>query len=164
MTLKRQLAFVALGFAVVAPALAQPAADSDEKLASDFWAWRARYSQYTSDDIPRMERPLGVIRDWSSASVESQRASLSTFDSRWKNLADPRASVPQQVDHRLVGSALARVHWELDILKRWQRDPNFYIEQTLTPVGEALGVPGPYNEMQSREILSRLNNIPSILK
>src|ERR1700690_647494 len=119
------LAFAALCFAVVAPASAQPAADSDQKLASDFWAWRARYAQYTSDDIPRMERPLGVIRDWSPASVESQRASLATFDSRWKNLPGPKASVPQQGDHRLIGSALARVHWELDILKRWQRDPNF---------------------------------------
>ncbi len=157
------LAVVALCFAVLTPALAQPAADSDQKLASDFWTWRARYAQYTGDDIPRMERPLGVVRDWSPAGIASQRAALATFDTRWKALGDPKAPVPQQVDHRLIGSALARVHWELDILKRWQRDPNFYIEQTLTPVGEALGVPGPYNESQSREILSRLNNIPSIL-
>jgi uncharacterized protein (DUF885 family) len=162
--LKRQLAFVALGFGLITPSFAQPAADSDQKLASYFWAWRARYAQYTSDDIPRMERPLGVIRDWSPATVESQRKALAAFENRWNTLADPRASVPQQVDHRLIGSALARVHWELDILKRWQRDPNFYLEQTLTPVGEALGVPGPYNEIQSREILSRLNNIPGILE
>ena len=110
-----------------------------------------------------MERPLGVVRDWSAASIASQRAALATYDTRWKSLGDPKAPVPQQVDHRLIGSALARVRWELDILKRWQRDPNFYIEQTLTPVGEALGVPGPYNQSQSRELLSRLNNIPSIL-
>jgi hypothetical protein len=71
--------------------------------------------------------------------------------------------VPQQVDHRLIGSSLARVHWELDILRRWQRDPGFYIEQTLTPVGEALTLPTPYDEKQSREIMSRLNNIPEIL-
>jgi hypothetical protein len=51
---------------------------------------------------------------------------------------------------------------ELDILIRWQRDPNFYLEQTLTPVAEALTVPGTYNETESREILSRLNNIPAI--
>jgi hypothetical protein len=53
---------------------------------------------------------------------------------------------------------------ELDILIRWQRDPNFYLEQTLTPVAEALTVPGAYNETESREILSRLNNIPAILE
>ncbi len=161
--MRHPVAVVTLCFAVLTPALAQSAADSDQKLAADFWTWRAHYAQYTSDDIPRMERPRGVIRDWSAASIARQRAAIATFDRRWKGLADATAPVPQQVDHRLIGSALARVHWELDILKRWQRDPNFYIEQTLTPVGEALGVPGPYNESQSREILSRLNNIPGIL-
>lgn len=64
----------------------------------------------------------------------------------------------------LSAPTLARVRWELDILKRWQRDPNFYIEQTLTPVGEALTIPGPYDEKHSQEILARLNSIPAILE
>ena len=161
---KRRLASVAICVVLVAPGFSRRAADSDEKLASDFWTWRARYGQYTSDDVPRMERPLGVLRDWSAPRVEEQQRELAIFDERWKDLSDQDAPVSQQVDHRLIGSALARVHWELDILKRWQRDPNFYIEQTLTPVGEALTVPGPYDERQSREILSRLDNIPAILK
>jgi hypothetical protein len=149
---------------LVASGFAQRAGDSDEKLASDFWSWRARYGQYTSDDVTRMERPLGAVRDWSAMSVEKQRKELATFNERWRKLNDSSAPVHQQVDHLLIGSALARVHWELDILKRWQRDPNFYIEQTLTPVAEALTVPGPYDEKQSREIIGRLNNIPAILE
>lgn len=161
--LKKRVALVALCVVLVAPGFSQHAADSDEKLASDFWAWRARYGQYTGDDVTRMERPEGVVREWSVASVERQRKDLATFDKRWKMLADQGAPISQQVDHRLMGSALARVHWELDILKRWQRDPNFYIEQTLTAVAEALTVPGPYDEMRSREILARMNNIPAIL-
>lgn len=148
--------FVGTGFA-------QPATDSGQNLASDFWAWRARTGQYTGDDVTRMERPPGVVRDWSAAGVEKQRAKLAVFEERWRRQDDPNATVAQQVDHRLVGSALSRVRWELDILKRWQNDPNFYIEQTLTPVGEALTVPGPYNEQQSQEILARYNDIPSIL-
>jgi len=52
----------------------------------------------------------------------------------------------------------------LDINPRWKRDPNFYIAQTLTPVVEALTVPGPYNAGRSREILTRTENIPSILQ
>ena len=111
-----------------------------------------------------MERPLGVLRDWSAASIEKQRKELATFDQRWKKLNDSTAPVHQQVDHWLIGSGLARVHWELDILKRWQRDPIFYLEQTLTPVAEALTVPGPYDETQSREIIARLNNIPAIIE
>src|SRR4051812_4799348 len=137
-------------------------ADSDEKLLADFWAWRARFGQYTTDDINRMERPAGVVRDWSAASVEKLRKDLTGFEERWKKLDDRKAPVGKQVDHRLMGSAIARVHWELDVLKRWQRDPMFYVDQTLTPVAEALTVPGPYDEAQSREILTRLNNVPAI--
>lgn len=158
------LTVLIMSFALVAQGSAQRAADSDEKLASDFWAWRARTGQYTGDDVTRMERPFGVVRDWSAAGVEKQRKELAEFEGRWRAVEDPKAPVRQQVDHRLMGSALARVHWELDILKRWQHDPNFYIEQTLTPVGEALTVPGPYNEGQSRETLARLNSIPAILE
>ncbi len=162
--LNRQRASFALCMVLVASGFAQRSGDSDEKLASDFWLWRARYGQYTGDDVTRMERPRGVVRDWSATSVEKQRKELATFDERWRKLNDSTVPVHQQVDHSLIGSGLARVHWELNILKRWQRDPNFYIEQTLTPVAEALTVPGPYDEHQSREIIARLNNIPAILE
>jgi hypothetical protein len=59
---------------------------------------------------------------------------------------------------------LSRVRWEFDVNPRWKRDPNFYIEQTLTPLAEALTVPAPYDETRSREILTRIENIPSICK
>ena len=116
--LNRGLISVVVYLILLAPGFAHQAADSDKKLASDFWSWRARYGQYTSDDAPRMERPSGVVRDWSAACVEGQRKELAAFDERWRNLADKTVPVSQQVDHWLIGSALARVHWELDILRR----------------------------------------------
>lgn len=161
--LKRLQALLCVCALAGATGLAQSGSDSDQRVAADFWAWRARTGQYTSDDVNRMERPLGVIRDWSAAGVEKQRRELAQFEERWKKQEDRSAPVPQQVDHRLIGSGLARVRWELDILRRWQRDPNFYIEQSLTPVGEALGVPGPYDAQASAEILARLNSVPAIL-
>jgi hypothetical protein len=163
-TLNQRLALFALCMVLVGPGFAQQSGDSNEKLASDFWSWRARYGQYTGDDVTRMERPPGAVRDWSAKSVEVQRKKLATFDERWRKLNESTAPVHEQVDHWLIGSALARAHWELDILKRWQRDPNFYLEQTLTPVAEALTVPGPYEKKQSREIIARLNNIPAIIE
>ena len=146
------------------PALSKSVPDSDEKLAADFWAWRARTAPFSADDVNRMERLAGLTRDWSSTAIEQQRKELAAFDERWKKLGDPRASIHDQVDHRLLGSALARVHWELDMLRRWQRDPNFYIEQTLTPLAEALTLPPPYDQTQSREILARLESIPGNLQ
>src|SRR6266496_5553566 len=141
----------------------QTQADSLEKLADDFWTWRAKYAPFTGDDVNRMERPGGT-RDWSRVQIENQRKDLTGFEGRWKKL-DPTAwSIPQQVDYRLIGSALSRVRWELDINPRWKRDPNFYIAQTLTAVVEALTVPRPYDAARTREILTRLENIPSILQ
>ncbi len=144
-------------------AFSQMEADSDQKLSTDLWAWRARTAPYTSDDVPRMERPLGAQHDWSVSGVDRQRKELAAFDQRWKRLDNAHASISLQVDHRLLGSALARLHWELDVTRRWQKDPNFYIEQTLTPVAEALTTPAPFTDEQSHEILARLNAIPQTL-
>jgi len=137
--------------------------ESLDKLANDFWAWRAKYAPFTGDDVNRIERPGGT-RDWSRASIDKQRKDLAEFEDRWKKLDPTGWPIPQQVDYRLIGSALARVRWELDINPRWKRDPNFYIAQTLTAVVEALTVPRPYDAARTREILTRLENIPSILQ
>jgi uncharacterized protein (DUF885 family) len=137
--------------------------DSLEKLADDFWAWRARHAPFTGDDVNRMER-AGGMRDWSRARIEQRRKDLAYFEARWKNLDPGQWPISQQVDYKLIGSALSRVRWELDLNPRWKRDPNFYIEQTLTALAEALTVPGPHNEARSREILTRVENIPSILQ
>jgi len=145
------------------PVSARAQSDGLEKLAADFWTWRAKYAPFTGDDVKRIERP-GGIRDWSQASIDQRRKDLEGFESRWKKIDPSSWPIPQQVDHRLIGSALSRVRWELDRNPRWKRDPNFYIEQTLTALVEALTVPAPYDEARSREILMRVENIPSILQ
>jgi uncharacterized protein (DUF885 family) len=134
-----------------------------DKLADDFWTWRAKYAPFTGDDVNRIERP-GGMRDWSRAKIDNHRKELTDFEARWKKIDASGWPIPKQVDYRLIGSALARVRWELEINPRWKRDPNFYIEQTLTPIVEALTVPGPYDESRSREILTRIENIPDILQ
>jgi uncharacterized protein (DUF885 family) len=141
----------------------QPDPNTLQKLADDFWTWRAKHAPFTGDDVNRIERPGGT-RDWSHAKIDNQHKELAAFEARWKKI-DPSAwAISQQIDYRLMGSALARVRWEFDINPRWKRDPTFYIEQTLTPIVEALTVPGPYNADQSREILTRIENVPSILQ
>ena len=134
-----------------------------QKLANEFWSWRAQYRPFTGDDVPRIERPGGT-RDWSQVAIEKERGDLAGFEARWKQLDVAGWAIPHQVDYRLIGSALARVRWELEVNPRWKRDPTFYIEQTLTPIVEALVVPGPYDAERSREILTRIENIPAILQ
>ncbi len=140
------------------------AQDSLDKLATDFWSWRTQYQPFNNDDIPRIERPGGLKRSWSAAAAARQRAELAGFEARWKKLDATKWQRTQQVDYRLMGSALARVHWELDVNRRWQRDPTFYIDQTLTAVTETLLPPPPFDEARSRELVVRLQNIPGILE
>jgi uncharacterized protein (DUF885 family) len=132
-----------------------------EKLADDFWSWRAKFAPFNGDDVPRMERPGGT-RDWSQASIDKRRKDLAEFEARWRKIDINNSPIPRQVDYKLIGSALARVRWELEINPRWKRDPTFYIEQTLTALTEALTIPGPYDAARSREILTRIQNIPTI--
>ena len=106
--------------------VAKAQTDSLEKLAADFWKWRAANAPFTGDDVNRMERP-GGIRDWSNAAIEKRRHDLAELESRYKKIDTKGWPIPQQVDYRLIGSALARVHWELEVNPRWKRDPNFYI-------------------------------------
>ncbi len=142
---------------------AQAKTDSLSQLASDFWTWRAEYRPFTFDDIPRMEHAAGV-REWSAAAIAKQRLDLAAFERRWKVMRTDGWPVGQLVDYRLVGSALARVRWELDVNPRWQRDPAFYVEQTVGALQEELMPPPPFSEARSREIVARTENIPSILE
>ena len=160
--IKRSCGVFLLLVAVAAALRSQPTGSLD-KLAGDFWTWRAKYAPFNGDDVPRMERPSGM-RDWTRASIDRRRKDLIEFETRWRKI-DPHAwPIASQVDYRLIGSALSRVRWELDINPSWRRDPTFYIGQTLTALVEALTVPAPYDEARSREILTRIDNIPSIVE
>src|SRR5690242_18641505 len=97
----------------------QQSPDSLNQLASDFWAWRATYRPFTFDDVTRIERPGGV-RDWSAASIEKQRAELAEFEHRWNSMSSAHWTLARKIDYRLMGSAIARVRWELDVNPRWQ--------------------------------------------
>jgi uncharacterized protein (DUF885 family) len=68
------------------------------------------------------------------------------------------------VDYRLVGSALARARWELDIEQAWKRNPEFYVDQTLGGVYILLLPPPPFSAERQREITSRLESVPATLR
>jgi uncharacterized protein (DUF885 family) len=136
-----------------------------EALANDFWQWRARYHPFSKDDIPRIERPIeepAGPRDWSARSIAKQKATLEDFAKQWRQIDTTGWSVARRVDYRLMGSALARVRWELDVNPRWQRDPSFYLDQTLTALLETLVQPPPFDALRSREIVDRMQDIPRI--
>jgi hypothetical protein len=132
-------------------------------LGEQFWRWRAETQPITGDDIPRLIRPPGWVPDWSAANVQRQRTALAQFERRWKAL-HPGTDVATEVDRRLLGSALARVHWELDTLAGWRRNPNFYLAQTVGGLLDLLLPPPPFDAVRSATIVKQLDAFPRILQ
>ena len=159
--IRRILVAVVL-FAIVLVPLAS--ADSLEDLSQDFWQWRAAEQPFTADDVVRIERPAGWVPDWSPKAVENYRRQLGTFEARWVKLRDRGAPIPRQVDYSLMGSALARARWELDLNRTWQRHPGFYVDQTLGAYVHLILEPAPFGAERSRAILATLRSIPATLE
>ena len=145
------------------PAIKAPA-QSVEKLSESFWAWRAQEQPFTTDDIPRIERPNDYRVDWSPQTIELCKKQLAEFESQWKTLAPPTtASIHEQVDYRLLGSALARVHFELSIEQGWKRNPLFYVDQTLGSLLVLLLPPPPFEASRQQQLVSRMQSIPATI-
>lgn len=141
---------------------AAEAQDNLPKLAEDFWKWRAVTQPFTGDDIPRLYRP-DDSGDWSPAAVAKRKASAAEFAARWRKLNPSAGPIAEQVDYRLIGCAIARVHWELEVERAWQRNPRFYVDQTTGAVFDALTQPAPIGAVRSGIILRRMERIPKIL-
>ncbi len=153
-------ALLTLSLALITPARA----DELDELARDFWVWRAIEQPLSHDDIPRIERPTGWVPEWSPSRVVEYRHHLEGFERRWKQIESSEWPVARQVDYRLIGSALARVRWELDITRGWQRNPMFYVDQTLGGIFERLLQPPPFDRARSEATLRRLESIPATVE
>ena len=141
--------------------------ESLRKLGFDIWAWRARQQAYSGDDIPRLprsgeqqrvslhalrgneSRPEGWRPDFSSASVEKYRTQRNYFLNLWGNIDPKTLSVSDAVDHRLLGSLLSRVCWELDVMRSWQRDALFWVDQALGPYMDSLLEPNEFSDYRA---------------
>ncbi len=132
--------------------------DQLQKLADEFWTWRAANQPVSSDDIPRIERPDGWIPDWSPDAIERRRSELADFTVRHRGIDPQSWPIPQQVDYRLIASAITRVHWELNITRGQERNPGFYVDQTLGLLFLALLPPPPFTEKRSRDIVRYLQS------
>jgi enamine deaminase RidA (YjgF/YER057c/UK114 family)/ketosteroid isomerase-like protein len=132
------------------------------ELAERFWGWRLTRTPRTRDDITRVARPRGWRPVWDAATVAEDLRFLADVERRWDAIA-PSADSAVEVPRRLLGSATARVRWELEIVRSWQRDPWFYLDQTLGHVFDALLSPGPFDAGRSAGIVERLRWIPATL-
>jgi hypothetical protein len=132
-----------------------------DQLGSDFWGWRASEQPRSYDDIPRLARPAGWRPRWSSDDVAQYRADVAGFEGRLRSLPDT-ADRAELIDRRLIGSACARVHWELDVLRVWQTQPGFYTHQTIGAIFDLLLPPEP-DQARITRVAELLEHVPSVL-
>jgi uncharacterized protein DUF885 len=134
-----------------------------QRLAEEFWAWRAAAAPDSPDDLPRLERPPGWAPDWSAAAVAVRRERAAEFSRRCQALDVANQPVAVQVDARLLRCALDRVRWELDLLRGWQRNPCFYVDQSLVPLYNLLLVSAPFTESRASAAVRLLRGVPAVL-
>lgn len=134
------------------------------RLGTEFWEWRVATSFRTSDDIPRVERPAGWVPRFDPDAVGEVQRALAGFTERWRALAAAGIGtlpVDAQVDHRLLGAALARVHWEFDVLRNWERDAVFLTSQILGPWFDLLLAPPPFEASRQSDLVRVLEAVPN---
>jgi len=139
-------------------------ADDDVRhLGEDLWAWRLPTQFRTSDDIPRVDRPRRWLPTFTAASVEQRLERAADLRDRWAEI-DPAELTPAgEVDHRLLGSALARVQWECEILRNWERDAVLLAEQAIGPYFDLLLRPPPLDAGRREDLHHVLANVPAQL-
>jgi hypothetical protein len=138
-----------------------------ERLGAQFWEWRHATSFRTSDDIPRVERPAGWLPRFDRAAVDEFALALSGFAERWKAIdAEGLGALPveTQVDHRLLGAAMARAYWELVVLRNWERDAVFLTSQVLGPWFDLLLPPPPFDARRQSDLVRVIQAIPEAVE
>lgn len=140
-----------------------PGGETLQDLGHRYWQWRAREQPRSRDDIPRLERPAGWLPDWSRERVARLRDELSAFEREYALLDVMGAPRSVQVDHALIGSALARARFELDVIRAHRQQPSFYVDQSLGAVFDSLLTPPPIDFDRAQDILRHLRAVPTIL-
>lgn len=132
-----------------------------QELGAQLWSWRLATSLRTSDDIPRVDRAPGWTPRFDPASVDERLEQAATLRHRWSAIDVRDEPVAVQVDHRLLGSALARVSWEFERLRNWERDAVLQVEQAIGPYFDLLLPLPPLDGRRQRDLVHVLERVPA---
>ena len=113
-----------------------------QDLGREFWEWRIPSSYRSPDDVPRVEHSPDWFPEFDQDSAQRRLGRAAEFRRKWEAINVTDDSVPNQVDYRLIGSAISRVEWEVAILRNWERDAVMQVHQALGPVYDLM-VPAP---------------------
>jgi uncharacterized protein (DUF885 family) len=134
-----------------------------QSIAREFFLWRARTQPVTPDDVNRIPRPADWLPDWSPRAITDYREAADSFLKRLDRIPRSAWSRRDSIDFLLLRSAIKRVHWELSMLRLPFRNPDFYIQQTVSAVFNRLIPDLPWSETRARHLIRIVNSIPVTL-
>ena len=141
------------------------AADNDlQKLAKEFFAWRAITQPATSDDINRVERPDGWTPNYSKTAIEISMQKYNNYKTKLFDIPQLNWTRSDSIDFLLMRSAIERINWEINILKLPYKNPDFYVQQTLGILYELLIINSPMTDIRAKNIITRLNSFQRTIK
>ena len=133
------------------------------ELAEEFYDWLDAHRPVEPFAAVRARRPPGWSPDWSMTAVQQRKVDYLQFQGRLKAVDALGYGSADRIDAHLLGAAMERVHWELEVLARWRRDPGFYLDQSLGSLFELLiQTPQPV-EVDVEELIRRLHRFPEII-
>ena len=135
-----------------------------QSLAEEFFRWRAVTQPATGDDITRVERPDKWVPDFSPEALAEQREVYGFFSGKLQELSRDAWSLADSVDYLLLRSAIERVNWELNVLQLPNRNPDFYVQQTLGAVFELLLISSPMTDERANNIIVRFNSFSKTIQ
>jgi uncharacterized protein (DUF885 family) len=132
-----------------------------QQLGAEVWQWRNATAFHTGDDIPRVDRAADWLPDFTVSAIDAMQSSHADFHERWLAMDVTTEPVSVQVDYRLVGSALARVIWDIDTLRNWEKDAVFLTSQILGPWFDRLLQVPPFSADRQQALLTVAKAIPA---
>lgn len=146
--MRRTLLAALAVFMLPAPAMAQGDATRDSLVR-------------LADELRQLRQPLvrDGVPDYSPAAEQRWREGLASMRARHAAFRVGTWSVPDQVDHILVGTQLNALDFDLRVLRAWERDPSTWVD--LVARIPYAGTPVP--AAQRERVVQQLRAVPRIL-
>lgn len=128
------------------------------------------YLSYLHETYPTQATLDGVhahddlLEDYSRPAIEEQVRSLSRFARRLADINEASLAGAERVEHPMIASNLQARLFELDEVRTWERNPQFYADVLSTSLaGQALFTYAPAEE-RARRLLSKLRQAPRLIQ
>jgi hypothetical protein len=114
-----------------------------------------------ADELRRLRQPAVQegVPDYSPSAEQRWRDGLASLRTRHAAFRTGDWSVPDQVDHILVGTQLNALDFDLRVVRGWERDPNIWVDLVSRIPYTSTSVPAAQRE----RLVQQLRAVPRIL-